>query len=202
MDPEETPSLITTTSWSAAVLAVVYRPTGSPRVPLRTFRCGDGQGRPTASPALFAWRPTSPANSMSASRIAIIWVTRCLIAAGDQDPLWDYRQLTSRRKGGARTSVFNAVMLLAGDPPLQFLFGGRQGNHDFAGLENRRPREIARQTPGARSQQRSAGMSLLAASQLGDLRLPALRERLGQRVASPFTREDRDCRNPPRRKLG
>ena len=70
MDPEETPSLITTTSWSAAVLAVVYRPTGSPRVPLRTFRCGDGQGRPTASPALFAWRPTSPANSMSASRIS------------------------------------------------------------------------------------------------------------------------------------
>jgi len=127
MDPEETPSLITTTSWSAAVLAVVYRPTGSPRVPLRTFRCGDGQGRPTASPALFAWRPTSPANSMSASRIAIIWVTRCLIAAGDQDPLWDYRQLTSRRKGGARTSVFNAVMLLAGDPPFNFFSaGGRE----------------------------------------------------------------------------
>jgi hypothetical protein len=68
-------------------------------------------------------------------------------------------------------------------------------------------RGIARQAPAWGAQPAAVFGDVATAPQPGDL-LPTTRlERLGQsglgqRVASPFAREDRDRRNPPRQELG
>ena len=121
MDPEETPSLITTTYgqqrfWRLCIGQPALRGSHCARSAVATGRAV--QRRPLRSSHGGRRRRQTRCRLRGYPPEAIIWVTRCLIAAGDQDPLWDYRQLTSRRKGGARTSVFNAVMLLA--PSISF----------------------------------------------------------------------------------